>query len=56
MTTRPAITATASAHDAATIMTARHVRHLPVTGGVGLLGLAGIIDVCQVSINARPDD
>ena len=56
MTTRPAITATASVHDAATIMTARHFRHLPVTGGAGLLGLVDIIDVCQALINARQDD
>jgi len=56
MTTRPAITTTASIHDAATIMTARHVRHLPVTGGAGLLGLVDIIDVCQALINAGQDD
>jgi CBS domain-containing protein len=38
MTTRPAvITTTSSVRDAAKIMTARHVRHLPVAGDAGLL-------------------
>ena len=32
MITRPAVTATASLRDAAKIMTARHLRHLPVAG------------------------
>jgi len=50
------ITTTASVYDAATIMTARHFRHLPVTGGAGLLGLVDIIDVCQALINAGQDD
>ena len=51
MTTRPAITATTSIHDAATIMTTRHLRHLPVAGDAGLLGVADIIDVCRALIN-----
>ena len=52
MTTRPAVAATTSIRDAAKIMTARHVRHLPVTGGAGLLGVVDITDVCQVLINS----
>jgi len=34
-------------------MTARHYRHLPVTGGTGLLGVVDIIDVCQALIGAE---
>ena len=52
MTARPATTAATSIRDAAEIMTARHLRHLPVTGGDGLPGGAGIIDVCRALINA----
>ena len=51
MTTRPAITTTTSIRDAATIMTARHLRHLPVAGDTGLLGMVDIIDVCRALIN-----
>ena len=47
MTTRPAITTTTSIREAATIMTTRHFRHLPVAGDTGLLGLIDITDVCQ---------
>ena len=47
MTTRPAITTTTSVTDAATIMTARRYRHLPVTGDAGLLGVLDITDVCR---------
>ena len=52
MTTRPAITATTSISDAAKIMTARHLRHLPVTGDTGILGIVDVTDVCQVLNNA----
>jgi IMP dehydrogenase len=52
MTTRPVIAPTTSIRDAAKIMTARHLRHLPVTGDAGLLGVVDIIDVCQALINA----
>ena len=45
--TRPAVTAATSIRDAAAIMTARHLRHLPVAGAVGLLGVIDIIDVCR---------
>jgi CBS domain-containing protein len=52
MTTRPAITTTTSIRDAATNMTTRHYRHLPVTGDTGLLGLIDITDVCRALSNA----
>jgi len=52
MTTRPAITTSSSIRDAAKIMTARHYRHLPVTGEAGLLGLIDITDVCQALSSA----
>ena len=52
MTTRPAIAPTASIRDAATIMTTRHFRHMPVAGDAGLLGVVDIIDVCRALINA----
>jgi CBS domain-containing protein len=50
--TRPAVTTTTSIRDAATIMTARHLRHLPVAGDAGLLGLVDITDVCRALITA----
>jgi len=52
MTTRPAVTATTSIRETATIMTTRHFRHLPVAGDAGLLGVVDIIDVCQALIGA----
>jgi CBS domain-containing protein len=52
MTTRPALITTTSIRDAAKIMTARHVRHLPVAGDAGLVGVADITDVCRALINA----
>jgi CBS domain-containing protein len=51
ITTRPAVITTTSIRDAATIMTARHFRHLPVAGDTGLLGMVDIIDVCRALIN-----
>ena len=51
MTTHPAVTTTTSIRDAATIMTARHFRHLPVAGDTGLLGVVDIIDVCRALIS-----
>jgi CBS domain-containing protein len=51
MTTRPAITTTTSILDAAKIMMARHLRHLPVIGDTGILGIVDITDVCQTLIN-----
>ena len=50
MTTRPAVITTTSIHDAAKIMTTRHLRHLPVAGDAGLLGVVDIIDVCRALI------
>ena len=47
MTIRPAVTATTSIRETATMMTTRHFRHLPVAGDAGLLGVVDIIDVCQ---------
>ena len=52
MTTRPALATTTSISDAAKIMTARHLRHLPVTGDAGILGIVDITDVCQALVNA----
>jgi CBS domain-containing protein len=51
MVTRPAVSATTSIHDVATIMTTRHFRHLPVEQTDGLLGVVDIIDVCRALIN-----
>ena len=53
MTTRPVITTSSSIRDAAKIMTARHYRHLPVTGDAGLLGVIDITDVCQALSSAE---
>jgi CBS domain-containing protein len=53
MTTRPAVTTTSSIRDAAKIMTARHYRHLPVTGDAGLLGVIDITDVCRALTEAE---
>jgi len=50
MTTRPAVVTTTSIRDAATVMTARHFRHLPVAGDAGLLGVVDILDVCRALI------
>jgi CBS domain-containing protein len=52
MTTRPAVTATTSLHDAAQIMTASHFRHLPVADDAGLRGVVDITDVCSALITA----
>jgi IMP dehydrogenase len=51
MTTRPAITTTTSISDAAKVMAARHLRHLPVNGDTGILGIVDIADVCQALID-----
>jgi CBS domain-containing protein len=56
MITRPAVNATTSIRDAANIMTARHLRHLPVAGDAGLLGVIGITDVCRALASAGEDD
>lgn len=54
--TRPAVTATTSIRDAAIIMTARHLRHLPVAGAAGLLGVIDITDVCRALSTAVKAD
>ena len=51
MTTRPAIPTTTSIRDAAMTMTAGQLRHLPVAGDAGLLGVVDIIDVCRALIS-----
>jgi signal-transduction protein with cAMP-binding, CBS, and nucleotidyltransferase domain len=51
MTSRPAVITTTSIRDAAEMMTDRHVRHLPVAGDAGLLGVVDIIDVCRALIS-----
>jgi len=51
MITRPAVITTTSIRDAAEMMTARHLRHLPIAGDAGLLGMVDIIDVCRALIN-----
>ena len=55
MITRPAVTTTTSIRDAAKIMTARHLRHLPVAGDAGLLGVIGITDVCRALATAAAE-
>ena len=53
MTTRPSvISVTTGVVDAAKIMTARQLRHLPVAGDAGLLAVVDIIDVCRALISA----
>ena len=52
MTIRPSVIATTSIRDAAKIMTTRHLRHLPVAGDAGLLGVVDITDVCRALIDA----
>jgi CBS domain-containing protein len=47
MISRPAISTTTSLRDAAEIMTAKHLRHLPVAGDAGLLGVIDVTDVCR---------
>ena len=51
MTTRPAILTTTNIQHAAKIMRTRHLRHLPVAGDAGLLGVVDLIDVCRTLIN-----
>jgi len=55
MTIRPAVTATTTIRDTATIMTTRHFRHLPVAGDTGLLGVADITDVCRALLGAEQE-
>jgi CBS domain-containing protein len=51
MTARPTvINPTASIPDAATLMSRRHFRHLPVSGDTGLIGMLDITAVCRALI------
>jgi CBS domain-containing protein len=52
MTARPTvINPTASIPDAATLMSRGHLRHLPVSGDTGLIGMLDITDVCRALID-----
>ena len=51
-TTRPAATTTTTIRDIATIMTARHLGHLPAAGDTGLPGMVDITNVCRALIGA----
>ena len=49
MTANPTVVnTTTSIRDAATVMTSRRFRHLPVIGDPGLVGIVDITDVCRV--------
>jgi CBS domain-containing protein len=53
MTADPAVVnTTTSIHDAASIMTSRRFRHLPVVGDAGLVGIVDITDVCRVLLES----
>ena len=53
MTARPTVvTAATSIRDAARVMTNGRFRHLPVTGGLGLVGIVDITDICRALLDA----
>jgi CBS domain-containing protein len=53
MTARPTVvTAATSIRDAARVMTNGRFRHLPVTGGQGLVGIVDITDICRALLDA----
>ena len=53
MTARPTVVGTAtSIRDAARVMTSGRFRHLPVTGGPGLVGIVDITDICRALLDA----
>jgi CBS domain-containing protein len=52
MTARPALTTATSIRDAATMMTASRLGHLPAAGDAGLVGMLDIIDVCRALTGA----
>ena len=60
MTTGPAIIGSmTSIRDAAQTMISKRVRHLPVVGDAGLVGMIDIIDVCRALLDlgaSRPSD
>ena len=52
MTARPTVVSTAtSIRDAAKVMTGGRFRHLPVTGGTGLVGIVDITDICRALLD-----
>src|SRR6202042_2867035 len=52
MTTRPTVVSTTtSIRDAAKVMTSGRFRHLPVTGGPGLVGIVDITDICRALLD-----
>ena len=52
MTARPTVVSTtASIRDAAKVMTGGRFRHLPVTGGAGLVGIVDITDICRALLD-----
>ena len=52
MTTRPTVVSTTtSIRDAARVMTSGRFRHLPVTGGPGLVGIVDITDICRALLD-----
>jgi CBS domain-containing protein len=52
MTTRPTVVSTTtSIRDAARVMTTGRFRHLPVTGGAGLVGIVDITDICRALLD-----
>jgi len=53
MTARPTVVSTTtSIRDAARVMTSGRFRHLPVTGGSGLVGIVDITDITQALLDA----
>ena len=53
MTARPTVvSATTTIRDAARVMTTGRFRHLPVTGGTGLVGIVDITDICRALLDA----
>ena len=57
ITTRPTvINAGTSIQDAARSMVTGHVRHLPVAGESGLIGMVDITDVCAALLDPPQDD
>ena len=53
MTARPTVVSTTtSIRDAAKVMTSGRFRHLPVTGGSGLVGIVDITDITQALLDA----
>jgi CBS domain-containing protein len=45
------VSTTTSIRDAAKVMTSGRFRHLPVTGGAGLVGIVDITDICRALLD-----